>query len=103
MKYFLHYENGICIGSSNGEITGDFETVEVSEHEYNEFLKQEELKKFEQENFEKKQSRLDELTQDFIQVFCGAVFEDIEERKQEFRALHNELRGFQGKKPREYK
>lgn len=52
---------------------------------------------------EKIKSRLNNLTQDFIQVLCGAVFEDIEERKQEFRTLHNELRVFQGKKPREYK
>ena len=103
MKYFLHYENGICIGSSNGEITGDFETVEVSEQEYNEFLKQKDLEILTYKSIEKKQIRLNELTQDFIQASLGAVFDDIEERKREFRTLHNELRVFQGKKPREYK
>lgn len=48
------------------------------------------------------QKRLQELSQDFIQVQCGAVFEDIEERKLEFQTLHNELRQLQGKQPRLY-
>ena len=51
---------------------------------------------------EKIKSRLNNLTEDFIQVLCGAVFEDIEERKQEFRTLHNELRVLIGKEPRIY-
>lgn len=57
--------------------------------------------------------RLDELTQDFIQVLCGADFgtyinengksiDVIQERKQEFQTLHNELRLLQGKEPRKY-
>ena len=48
------------------------------------------------------QARLDKLTQDFIQVLCGAVIDDIEERKQEFQTLHNELRVLLGKEPRIY-
>lgn len=46
--------------------------------------------------------RLEELSQDFIQEFLGAVFDDIEERKQEFQKLHNELRTLLGKESREY-
>lgn len=48
------------------------------------------------------QKRLQQLSQDFIQVQLGAVFEDLEERKQEFRDLHNELRVLQGKSERIY-
>ena len=48
------------------------------------------------------QARLNELTQDFVQADLGAVFADIEERKTEFKALHNELRELLGKEPRIY-
>lgn len=47
-------------------------------------------------------NRLSQLSQDFIQVQLGAVFEDLETRKQEFRDLHNELRILQGKEKRIY-
>lgn len=47
-------------------------------------------------------NRLEELSQDFIQAQVGAVFYDIEERKQEFQQLHNELRQLLGKEPRIY-
>lgn len=49
------------------------------------------------------QTRLNELSQDFVQVNLGAVFDDLEQRKAEFKSLHNELRGLLGKEPREYK
>lgn len=49
------------------------------------------------------QSRLNELSQDFIQVSLGAEFTDLEDRKEEFRTLHNELRQLLGKEPRVYK
>lgn len=49
------------------------------------------------------QARLNELTQDFTQMQCGAVFEDADERIKEFQTLHNELRTLLGKEPREYK
>ena len=49
------------------------------------------------------QSRLNELSQDFIQVSLGAEFGDLEERKTEFKTLHNELRTLLGKGPRNYK
>lgn len=48
------------------------------------------------------QIRLEQLSQDFIQAQLGAEFEDLEERKAEFRTLHNELRALLGKKPRTY-
>ena len=47
-------------------------------------------------------ARLNELSQDFIQVQVGAEFDDLEERKEEFRTLHNELRELLGKEPRIY-
>jgi hypothetical protein len=47
--------------------------------------------------------RLNQLTQDFIQMQCGAVFEDADERVAEFQAKHNRLRYLKGKEPREYK
>ena len=48
------------------------------------------------------QTRLDNLDKDFRQADLGAVFEDLEERKAEFRELHNELRNLQGKPVRQY-
>lgn len=47
--------------------------------------------------------RLNQLTQDFIQMQCGAVFEDADERVAEFQEKHNRLRYLKGKEPREYK
>lgn len=46
--------------------------------------------------------RLAELSEDFVQVWAGAVIADIEDRKREFANLHNELRGILGKVPRTY-
>lgn len=48
-----------------------------------------------------KQERLTELTKDLAQVQAGLVIDDIENRKQEFRTLLNEVRALQGKQPRE--
>ncbi len=56
-----------------------------------------------QQRLEEINKRLISLTQDFIQVQCGAIIENIEERKQEFRNLHNELRELQNKEKRSYK
>ena len=47
--------------------------------------------------------RLNQLTQDFIQIQCGAVFEDADERIAEFQEKHNRLRYLKGKEPRVYK
>lgn len=46
--------------------------------------------------------RLNELSQDFVQAELGAEFDNITERKQEFKQLHNELREILGKEPRNY-
>ena len=49
------------------------------------------------------EERLNQLTQDFIQMQCGAVFEDADERVAEFQEKHNRLRYLKGKEPRIYK
>lgn len=48
------------------------------------------------------QARLNQLSQDFVQADLGAVFDDLEARKSEFKTLHNELRELQGKDKRKY-
>lgn len=53
-----------------------------------------------QKSIMEKQKRLAELTKDFAQVQAGLVIDDIENRKQEFRTLLNEVRALQGKQPR---
>lgn len=79
---------------------------EILEHdEYEDILvfkyyNEEELKEIRKNEI---QIRLDKLTQDFIQMHCGAVFEDKEERIKEFQTLHNEKRVLLGKEPRIYK
>lgn len=63
----------------------------------------EDLKRFEnQKRINAIKMRLEQLSQDLIQAQAGAVFEDLEERKQEFQTLHNELRVLLGKEPRVY-
>ena len=46
--------------------------------------------------------RLGRLSEDFVQSWVGAAFSDLEDRKREFVALHNELRTLMGKSPRTY-
>ena len=48
------------------------------------------------------QEELDKLSQDIIQMYCGAVFEDKEERLEKFRVAHNRFREITGKEPRVY-
>lgn len=48
------------------------------------------------------QQRLNNLSQDFVQADLGAIFEDLEQRKEEFRTLHNEMRVLLNKEPRVY-
>lgn len=47
-------------------------------------------------------TKLNNLSEDFIQADLGAVFNDLEERKAQFITLHNELRELLGKEPRIY-
>ena len=60
------------------------------------------------------EARLNQLTQDIIQIQCGADFGTrideegneisiADERVAEFREKHNRLRYLKGKEPREYK
>lgn len=58
---------------------------------------------------QQKQARIKEinveltnLSQDFVQAEIGAVFVDLEQRKELFKTLHNELRALLGKEPRQY-
>lgn len=46
---------------------------------------------------------LEELTKDLAQVQAGLVIDNIEEKKERFRYLLNEVRFLQGKEPREVK
>lgn len=44
--------------------------------------------------------RLQALTEDLVQAMAGEIVPDIEARRAEFVALHNELRKLEGKEPR---
>jgi hypothetical protein len=46
--------------------------------------------------------RLQALTEDLVQDMVGEIVPDIESRRAEFVALHNELRALEGKHPRVY-
>lgn len=48
------------------------------------------------------QARLNELSQDFVQASIGAIIVNLEDRKTEFKTLHNELRTLLEKEPRQY-
>lgn len=48
------------------------------------------------------QAELTSLSQDFTQAQIGAVFDDLEARKERFKTLHNELRTLLGKEERKY-
>lgn len=50
---------------------------------------------------ESKKNKLAELTKDFAQVQAGLIVPDIEQKKEEFRNLLNEIRKLEGKQPRE--
>ena len=84
----------------------DVEYVEPKEayDEYEDVLKIEPLsaEELKQNRIYEIQARLNQLSQDFIQADLGAVFDDLEARKSEFKTLHNELRELQGKGKREY-
>ena len=89
------FDNLMCQQSQGKELKVVDGKVVAVDHE----LTQEEIR--EQRIFEI-QKRLDQLSQDFVQVIAGAEFEDLDERQLEFRNLHNELRELLGKEPRNY-
>ena len=84
-------ELNINLKSKNEEYL-DTKNNQISENELEEIKKQHVILEL--------KSKLNNLSQDFIQVQCGAVFDDLEERKRKFRTLHNELRLLQNKKER---
>lgn len=45
--------------------------------------------------------QLQKYTEDFVQVECGLIIPDIEQRRQHFAELLNEIRVLEGKSPRE--
>jgi len=85
----------ICEQNKGKELKVVDGKVVAVEHEVTE----EELK--EQRKFEIRE-RLNQLSQDFVQVWCGAEIPDINTRIIEFQLLHNELRTLNGKEPRAY-
>lgn len=93
---FEEFDRLMCEQSQGKELKVIDGKVVAVEHEVTE----EELT---QQEIYELEVRLNQLTQDFIQMQCGAVFEDADERVAEFQAKHNRLRYLKGKEPREYK
>lgn len=60
-------------------------------------LSEEDIK---QNRIEEIKNKLTELNYDFMQYFSGEQIDDIENRKQDFIKLHNELRELLGKEKR---
>ena len=103
MRYYLHYKNNQIVGCSQAYCESqEFICKEVSKEEFNLFMSKEKDKELNEQRKVEIQGRLNQLTQDFIQADLGAVFDDLEARKSEFKTLHNELRELQGKEKREY-
>ena len=42
------------------------------------------------------------LSEDIVQIYCGAIFPDVEQRLARFREVHNKMREIEGKQPRKY-
>ena len=108
-------ENGKIVRSSaiefNGALYTDELILEGFDHSFylESDMKTEEYltRKKEHENnsekkilIEKKKSRLEELRKDMVQSIAGLKIDDIEDRKEEYRTLLNEVRVLQGKEPR---
>lgn len=94
----------------NGKLVFEEET---QTQEYLKLKQEFEKKQNNQKRIAEIKKRLEELSQDFVQVQCGAdfgtridndgnVINIADERISEFQTLHNELRALQGKEPREY-
>ena len=108
VKEQFHYETirEYSNGGKDVKKVIDVESVEPKEayDEYEDVLKIEPLsaEELKQNRIYEIQARLNQLSQDFVQADLGAVFDDLEARKSEFKTLHNELRELQGKDKREY-
>lgn len=88
----IEVEKEDCIGFDfNDDLTFNLEKYNARKQEEINIVRIAEIK-----------TELDELNKDFIQVLCGAVIPNYEEKKLKFQALHNEMRELQGKEPRVY-
>ena len=98
------YDNAYQWCLENEDYT--IEEIEKGSRKYKFVIKEEILNKeqylVEQRKFEI-QTRLNQLSQDFVQAMAGAYFEDFAQRQLEFQSLHNELRVLEGKEQREYR
>ena len=108
MKYYLHYKNNEVIGCSNclNISDGIDKCKEVSKEEFDSYMRQVEDNITQMRDKEARinaiKTELTKLSEDFTQYMLGAEFKDIEDRKQKFRDLHNELRSLENKEPRIY-
>lgn len=82
-------------------ISRDYTEAEIAEIESQK--RQAEVNAQKQQRISEIRTRLTALSEDIVQDQAGEVVPDIEARKAEFVALHNELRGLLGLEPREVK
>ena len=118
MGYYKIIENDIVVGASELKISNQSqECIEIDRTEYDEIKlmlddkeKQEEI--IQNEIYEL-EARLTDLSQDIVQIQCGAdfgtrvdengnVINIADERVAEFQEKHNRLRYLKGKEPRKY-
>lgn len=63
---------------------------------------QEELDRIEQAKvYDENRMKLKKLSEDIVQYIAGENVPNIDERKAEFIRIHNEVREYEGKEPRE--
>lgn len=90
---------GNCIGGHPAiEEHDEIEQIQI----FVPYTKQELAERQKQARIAEIKVELNNLSQDFIQAEIGAVFDDLEQRKENFKTLHNELRKLLGKEPRIY-
>lgn len=94
---YIEYENG---GKDKIKVV-DIPYVEPIYEEIQRYILYSNNELLEIEKDDLKQE-LDSLTKDFIQILCGAVIPDFEQRKQTFKSKHNRLRELENKPPRQY-
>ena len=64
---------------------------------------QEELDRIEQAKvYDENRMKLKKLSEDIVQYIAGENVPNIDERKAEFIRIHNEVREYEGKEPREW-
>lgn len=93
------FDNLMCEQANGKEIKVVKNKVVAVEHKT---TKKELAERQKQARIAEIKSELINLSQDLIQAEIGAVFDDLEQRKENFKTLHNELRELLGKEPRLY-